>query len=373
MCNTSSQCSSTSCIYLVAAESGKRRCYLNRDGDNVIRSIAYNKSAGCIITVSCHHSDRFRTLQCTSHAIRLLESGSTFSTTGTALFCTDVLVFPGFVEFDDVAHKALVYAVKQQMYKMYCLCTQRLLFTIDAAAVQDIKFSGPYVLIVKHKKMGQLPIQMLSTSSGQVLADYCLPLAPHLEIELLELCGNKVIFKQAMRPFTVYQVASGDVILQTSNDLLNVTSSLFHLHHWQLFLAVNGHKLTTWDFKGNLVASFADNVLWYADANSASTLYLATQRDWIISYCKPSSSTGTLPEADAVGSINISDVLTGALIAKLAPDDKACTQSACIRRHALTDVTAVYYDEDDHTIYMGNGQGLVHKWSYVAGGGDVAG
>lgn len=51
---------------------------------------------------------------------------------------------------------------------MYCLCTQRLLFTIDAAAVQDIKFSGPYVLIVKHKKMGQLPIQMLSTSSGQV-------------------------------------------------------------------------------------------------------------------------------------------------------------------------------------------------------------
>lgn len=76
-----------------------------------------------------------------------------------------------------------------------------------------------------------------------------------------------------------------------------------------------------------------------------------------------------------VGSINMSNILTGKCIAKISASDPAVqisprkrgdTGRSLIRstvREALEDVTALFFDEDRNEIYTGNKQGLIHVWS----------
>ena len=77
--------------------------------------------------------------------------------------------------------------------------------------------------------------------------------------------------------------------------------------------------------------------------------------------------------AGAVGSINISNILTGKCLAKIRADDPSLgisprtrANSSSIRssvQEALEDVTALFYDEERNEIYTGNRHGLVHVWS----------
>lgn len=76
-----------------------------------------------------------------------------------------------------------------------------------------------------------------------------------------------------------------------------------------------------------------------------------------------------------VGSINMSEIMTGKCIAKITANDPAL--SVAPHRNdrskrslgwstvpeALEDVTALFYDEDRNEIYTGNSHGLVHVWS----------
>ena len=87
--------------------------------------------------------------------------------------------------------------------------------------------------------------------------------------------------------------------------------------------------------------------------------------------CSPfSDRIGSL---GAVGSINISNILTGKCLAKIRADDPSVVicplsrpNSSNIRssvQEALEDVTALFYDEERNEIYTGNRHGLVHVWS----------
>lgn len=74
-----------------------------------------------------------------------------------------------------------------------------------------------------------------------------------------------------------------------------------------------------------------------------------------------------------VGSINISNILTGKCLAKIRADDPSVGISPRVRgnasvirstvQEALEDVTALFYDEERNEIYTGNRYGLVHVWS----------
>jgi hypothetical protein len=76
-----------------------------------------------------------------------------------------------------------------------------------------------------------------------------------------------------------------------------------------------------------------------------------------------------------IGSINMSEIMTGKCIAKIAAGDPALNvtpiRNSSKKRssvwstvpEALEDVTALFYDEDRNEIYTGNSQGLVHVWS----------
>jgi hypothetical protein len=81
---------------------------------------------------------------------------------------------------------------------------------------------------------------------------------------------------------------------------------------------------------------------------------------------------GAACAASPIGSINMSDIMTGKCIAKIAANDPALRIAP--RKNgspsiwstipeALEDVTALFYDEDRNEIYTGNSHGLVHVWS----------
>lgn len=82
----------------------------------------------------------------------------------------------------------------------------------------------------------------------------------------------------------------------------------------------------------------------------------------------------------SVGSINISNILTGKCLAKITagnggrPDvSQHCSSNSVSSGHkmqmrstvaeALEDITALFYDEERNEIYTGNRHGLVHIWS----------
>ena len=68
--------------------------------------------------------------------------------------------------------------------------------------------------------------------------------------------------------------------------------------------------------------------------------------------------------ASSVGTINVSNILTGKCLAKIqAPDSEGSGAEGMRVQSALEDVTALFYDEERNEIYTGNRQGLVHVWS----------
>uniref|UniRef100_A0A162A1R2 Uncharacterized protein n=1 Tax=Daucus carota subsp. sativus TaxID=79200 RepID=A0A162A1R2_DAUCS len=160
-------------------------------------------------------------------------------------------------------------------------------------------------------------------------------------------------------------------------------SAFIFLYENQLFLTFRNRTVAVWNFRGELVTSFEDHLLWHPDCNT-NNIYITSDQDLIISYCKADSEDQLL-EGNA-GSINISNILTGKCLAKikatnsLPPEECNCS-SKCSGKNcssskrfqasrmrstvadALEDITALFYDEERNEIYTGNRIGMVHVWS----------
>lgn len=88
----------------------------------------------------------------------------------------------------------------------------------------------------------------------------------------------------------------------------------------------------------------------------------------------PDTSVNVSSAVTPFGSINVSEIMTGKCITKLAANDptlsvargnsysKQCLVQSTVSE-ALEDVTALFYNEERNEIYTGNGKGLVHVWS----------
>lgn len=146
---------------LLDAETNQRICFLNVSPDEVIRSLFYNKNNDSLITVSVYASDNFSSLKCRSTRIEYVHlltpqpplskkksKGAESQTiwlpvpisfcllvlhvencclficfryirrgkpdAGFALFESESLKWPGFVEFDDVNGKVLTYSAQDR-------------------------------------------------------------------------------------------------------------------------------------------------------------------------------------------------------------------------------------------------------------------
>ena len=157
-------------------------------------------------------------------------------------------------------------------------------------------------------------------------------------------------------------------------------SAFIFLYENQLFLTFRNRTVAVWNFRGELVTSFEDHLLWHPDGIT-DNMYITRDHDLIISYGKADS------ESDGnAGSINISDIMTGICFVKITGDSSSswnecccianCGGRSCKSRkrvrackvmrttaEALEGITAVFYDEERNEIYTGNRHGLVHLWS----------
>ncbi|KAH1245674.1 hypothetical protein GmHk_06G015946 [Glycine max] len=394
-------------------ETNQRICFLNVSPDEVIRSLFYNKNNDSLITVSVYASDSYSSLKCRSTRIDYppipewnsgRNCGGGVGTTlklegnppnalnlyirrgtpdaGFALFESESLKWPGFVEFDDVNGKVLTYSAQDSIYKVFDLKNYTMLYSISDKNVQEIKISPGIMLLIYAKASSHVPLKILSIEDGTILKSFSHLLYRNKKVDFIEQFNEKLLVKQENENLQILDVRTFEHTEVCRSEFMTPSAFIF-LYENQLFLTFRNRTVAVWNFRGELVTSFEDHLLWHPDCNT-NNIYITSDQDLIISYCK-ADSDDSLSEGNA-GSINVSNILTGKCLAKIRasnsfPVDNSCSDnpsgSCCCnskkRKHgsktrstvaeALEDITALFYDEERNEIYTGNRHGLVHVWS----------
>ena len=202
---------------------------------------------------------------------------------------------------------------------------------------------------------GHVPLKVLCIETGSVLQSFKHQLHRSKRIDFIEQFNEKLLIKQENEALQIIDIRSGTRTEVPSSQFMTPSAFIF-LYENQLFLTFRQRNVAVWNFRGEKVTSFEDHTLWHPDCNT-NNIYITSQQDLIISYCKQSSDD---EEGDdpRLGSINVSNILNGKSLARVLArpgndDDRA----------ALEDVTALFYNEDRNEIYTGNHEGKVHIWS----------
>ena len=74
-------------------------------------------------------------------------------------------------------------------------------------------------------------------------------------------------------------------LMEVSRAEFMTPSSFIFLYENQLFLTFRNRNVSVWNFRGELVTSFEDHLLWHPDCNT-NNIYITSDQDLIISYCK---------------------------------------------------------------------------------------
>ncbi|KAL0452625.1 UNVERIFIED_CONTAM: hypothetical protein Slati_1240600 [Sesamum latifolium] len=354
-------------------ETNERICFLNVGPDEVIRSLFYNKNNDSLITVSVYASDNFSSLKCRTTRIEYIRRAQPDA--GFALFESESLKWPGFVEFDDVNGKVLTYSAQDSIYKVFDLKNYTMLYSISDKNVQEIKISPGIMLLIFMKTYGGVPLKILSIEDGTVLKSFSHLLHRNKKVDFIEQFNEKLLVKQENENLQILDVRCSSPSIMVPH-VRKMTSCLF-------ILDLQKSNSRCLELQRELVTSFEDHLLWHHDCNT-NNIYITSDQDLIISYCKAESDE---PLSDGnVGSINISNILTGKCLAKINAcstlplgecscsascggrncNSKKCIKASRIRStvaEALEDITALFYDEERNEIYTGNRLGLVHVWS----------
>ncbi|XP_028080860.1 uncharacterized protein LOC114282390 isoform X5 [Camellia sinensis] len=360
-------------------EANQRICFLNVSPDEVIRSLFYNKNNDSLITVSVYASDNFSSLKCRTTRIEYIRRGKPDA--GFALFESESLKWPGFVEFDDVNGKVLTYSAQDSIYKVFDLKNYTMLYSISDKNVQEIKISPGIMLLIFTKASGHVPLKILSIEDGTVLKTFKHLLHRNKKVDFIEQFNEKLLVKQENENLQILDVRNSE-LTEVSRTEFRTPSAFIFLYENQLFLTFRNRTVAVWNSRGALVTSYEDHLLWHPDCNT-NNIYITSDQDLIISYCKADSDD---PLSEGNGSINIRNILTGKCLAKIRATNSfpigECSCSGCCNgrncssnmrirasrirstvAEALEDITALFYDEERNEIYTGNRHGLVHVWS----------
>lgn len=87
----------------------------------------------------------------------------------------------------------------------------------------------------------------------------------------------------------------------SKNEFMTPSAFIF-LYENQLFLTFRNRTVAVWNFRGELVTSFEDHLLWHPDCNT-NNIYITSDQDLIISYCKADSDD---PLAEGNGNFVVS-------------------------------------------------------------------
>ncbi|CAA7044210.1 unnamed protein product [Microthlaspi erraticum] len=246
----------------------------------------------------------------------------------------------------------LTYSAQDSVYKVFDLNNYSMLYySISDKSVQEIKISPGIMLLTFKRATSHVPLQILSIEDGTLLV------------------------KQENENLQILDVRNAEQIQVSRTEFMTPSAFIF-LYENQLFLTFRNRNVSVWNFRGELVTSFEDHLLWHPDCNT-NNIYITSDQDMIISYCKADTEDQWM-EGNA-GSINISNILTGKCLAKMKANDgppkeeeeEECSSSGSRnskqRKTAvaepLENITALFYDEERNEIYPGNRHGFLHVWS----------
>ncbi|CAN0880059.1 hypothetical protein LINGRAHAP2_LOCUS13437 [Linum grandiflorum] len=331
-------------------------------------------SGVCAAFSRVYASDNFSSLKCRSTRIEYIRRGKPDA--GFALFESESLKWPGFVEFDDVNGKVLTYSAQDSIYKVFDLKNYTMLYSISDKHVQEIKISPGIMLLIFNRSSSHVPLKILSIEDGTVLKSFNHLLHRNKKVDFIEQFNEKLLVKQENENLQILDVRNSELIEVSRTEFMTPSAFIF-LYENQLFLTFRNRTVAVWNFRGELVTSFEDHLLWHPDCNT-NNIYITSDQDLIISYCKVESEDQWM-EGNA-GSINVSNILTGKCLAKInaangspkSDDSSSGSSSGSSQRQtsmrstageALEDITALFYDEERNEIYTGNRHGLVHVWS----------
>lgn len=359
--------------------SKRRLCIMNTSCDEVVRSLFHAKCSRSLITVSVYREDNFSSLQCNTILLEDVRQGR--PDRGWRIFQSELLRWPGFVEFDDVNSKVLTYSAKDRKYKVWSLKDYSFMYCMDEQSIEEIKISPGIMLVIFNKSDDEasIPLQIRNIETGEILKDFDHKLTPRKEIEFIEQFNEKLLVKQHDGPLLIMDVRTGGkhgedmACLSIPGEGFKTPKAFIFLYENSLFLTFRRCEVGVWNFKGRKVTKFDDHRLYNQETNTSS-IYINTHQDLIISYCQNSQHRNrngdVRPAANmsrhhppragfpAPGSINVSHILSGRCLARIVPseDDEASTR-------ALTGITALFYSEASNEIFTGNADGLIHVWT----------
>eukprot|EP00873_Tetraselmis_striata_P021594 jgi/Tetstr1/441858/TSEL_030069.t1 len=344
-------------------ESNKRLCFLNVKPDEVIRSLFYNKNNASLITVSVYSSDNYSSLKCRSTHLDHIRRGAPEQ--GLPLFGSECLRWPGFVEFDDVNGKVLTYSAQDRTYKVYDLRTYAQLYRIQEPGIQEVKVSPGIMLLILERRGDQQALRLLSIEDGESVVDFEYKLLPGRKVDFVEQFHEKLLVKQEGECLQITDVRSGETREVPRTESMAPAAFIF-LYDNSMFLTFQQRAVSVWNFAGELVTQFQEQQLWHPDART-NNIYITAQQELIISYCQDEDTlwaqrdqafTESPSPPTNTGAISVSNILTGALLARIQPDPHNELSQA-----ALSDVTALFYNEERSEIYTGTRGGMVHVWA----------
>lgn len=329
-------------------------CHLNSTDDEFIRSLFLNKTNDSLITVSVFKADDFSSLHCRSTPLAHIRKGKLDS--AVRIFESESLKWPGFVEFDEVNGKVLTFSSETKSYKVWDLNTYEHLYTIHDERIYEVKISPGIMLLIHHRadSNSHVALRIVDIESGLTVKDFVHLLHRRQKLDVIELFDEKLLVKQEHENLQILDVRTAEVISVPRSQFLTPSAFIF-LYGKRVFLTFRQRQVSVWSFRGELVTTFDDHVLWHSDSHTNS-IHITQHQDLILSYCHGSSGDNSCD----YGTINVSWISTGKLLAKIECKSE---EDAKEKQEALREVTAIFYNEDRCEIYSGNAQGHLHVWS----------
>eukprot|EP00310_Coccolithus_braarudii_P024496 CAMPEP_0183345542 /NCGR_PEP_ID=MMETSP0164_2-20130417/10938_1 /TAXON_ID=221442 /ORGANISM="Coccolithus pelagicus ssp braarudi, Strain PLY182g" /LENGTH=382 /DNA_ID=CAMNT_0025516693 /DNA_START=242 /DNA_END=1391 /DNA_ORIENTATION=+ len=323
---------------------GKRVAFMNTTPDEVIRSLFFNKANDSLITVSVFREDNFSSLKCRTTPLEYIRRGQ--PNEGFALFESESLKWPGFVEFDDVNGKVLTYSAQDNKYCVWDMTNYEELYQLPDDDITEIKISPGVMLLIhnRHPSGSYVTLKLLSIEDGRLLHSFNHLLHRTKKVDFIEQFNEKLLVKQEGEPLHIVDVYTSAVVRVEATDFPTPAAFIF-LFENQLFLTFRNRGVAVWNFRGEMVTDFDDHVLHHADT-STNNIVITSAQDYIISYCRQTDSNS----GSSMSAINVSHILTGRCVAKITGD-------TAVAKQALQDVTSIFFNEDRNELLLETGKG----------------
>ena len=211
-----------------AAFCGSRRiAFLNTMPDEVIRSLFYNKANRSLITVSVYRDDNFSSLKCRTTPIEYIRRGQPDA--GFALFESECLKWPGFVEFDDVNGKVLTYSVLDKAYRVWDMTNYEELYVMREPEIAEIKISPGIMLVIYNRVADHVPLKVVNIEDGATLRQFNHPLHRTRKIDFIEQFNEKLLVKQEGEPLQIIDVHTHSLVSVATTDFLTPAAFIFEI------------------------------------------------------------------------------------------------------------------------------------------------